>query len=126
MADDIRTFTVTVAAGTLETAPAITALALPRADLERVDIVVPSGHSGQTGIALALAQQQVIPFEDGTWIQADDESISLPLDDYPESGQWSALAFNDDVFAHSFYLRFLLNRRAALVGVGGDFAPLVF
>lgn len=111
MADDIRTFTVTVPVGTLESAPQETPLALPLAVVERLDILIPSGHSGETGIALAMSGTQVIPHEESNWIVGNGSEISFPLEDYPESGDWSALAFNADVFEHSFHLRFLLDRR---------------
>lgn len=122
MAERIEHFTVTVAASTAQASPAAIALAFDPGTVENIEIVVPPGHNGLTGIALRVAGQQVIPHTAGAFIIANGEVIDWPLEGFLNTGDWSALAFNTDVYAHSFYLRFLVNEVAA---PGADVPGLV-
>lgn len=108
MAERVRAFAVTVAANTVRTAPAETAMALPRGIIERVEIIIPDGHVGITGIAIAYAHQRVYPEIDNTWLQANDDKFTFEPDPKLSSGAWSAFAFNEDVFQHTFYVRFVV------------------
>lgn len=109
MAERIEAFSVSVPAGTASSAPQLTALTIDPGEVERVEIFVPSGHAGLTGFALDLGQQQIIPYDGATFIVADSDTISWPMAKYGNSGQWRLRAYNTDVYAHSFYIRFLVN-----------------
>jgi hypothetical protein len=78
--------------------------------VRELEIVIPAGHAGVTGIAIAQAHQVVIPATGNVWIIGDDEVIRWPLDGYANSGQWSAFVYNTD-FAnpHSWYVRWLID-----------------
>lgn len=103
----IEAFTVAVPRKTLRAAPATTALAFTDGVVVWVEIVIPTGHIGQTGIRLAYGGQQVIPDTVGAFITSNGETIHWDLDEYPTGGRWQAVAYNaDTVNAHSFYLRF--------------------
>lgn len=124
MADDIRSFTVSVAAGTVEASPQVDALDLPQAVVERVDVIIPAGHGGETGIGLAIAGAQVIPFNEDEWITGDDVRLEFPLQNYPTTGQWSTFTWNTDDFDHTFYLTFLLSRASLFAATTGEFTPI--
>lgn len=120
MADRVEQFTVTVSAGTPIAAPQETALKLTPADVERVDIYIPAGHAGLTGFRLAVAHSPILPANTGAYIVGEDERLTYPLEDFPDSGQWSIFAYNLDVFPHAFYLTFLLKVvRHDYVVIGG-------
>lgn len=126
MADEIRIFQPSCIGGISPSSPVRTALSVPLAVVERIDIKIPPGHRGLTGIALAFAGQQVIPYQDGTWLIGDGDDIQFQVESYPESGQWQAVMYNSGVFEHTWYLRFLLDRQTAIMGGGGEFVPLTF
>jgi hypothetical protein len=66
------------------------------------------GHSGLTGLRLAVAHSPVIPRTEGAWIIGNDEKITWDVTGYPSTGAWSVFGYNTDAFAHSFHLRFLI------------------
>lgn len=108
MADRVEHFTVTAAAGTTKAAPAEVAINFPPGEVERFDVIIPDGHAGLTGIALALAHQPIIPRTPGTFFVGNDDEITLPMENLPNAGSWSARVYNTDVFDHSWYLRVLV------------------
>ena len=110
MADRVEIRSVTCPAATAQTAAIETDLTFPAGVVREVEIIIPSGHAGVTGIALAQAHQIVIPASGNTWIISDDEEIKWPLDNFLNSGSWSAFTYNKDATnPHSWYLRFLID-----------------
>jgi hypothetical protein len=107
MAQQVYAFPVTVAAGTPSTAPTAVDVSFPQAIVTEVQIIVPDGHAGLTGIALQQAHQAVIPKNAGHFIVSNDEKLSFPLEDFLDNGNWQALVYNTDIYGHTFYLRFL-------------------
>lgn len=113
MADEFRTFAVTIPAGTAQGSPQITALAIPIDRLaSRIQIVVPGGCNGQVGFAFANAHQQVIPYGAGQWIITDRELIDWAIGDVLNDADWSIIAYNTGSFAHTLQIRFLLELAA--------------
>ena len=100
--------TFTVAAGTALAAPQLAPVALEDASLVSVRIVIPDGHNGLTGLQVRWAGTQVIPFGTGTWITANDEVMDIPWDGEITATGLALAGYNTDVFAHSFYLRWLV------------------
>jgi hypothetical protein len=98
-----------VTAGTAIATPVSQALTPSEEIVTDLEIVIPTGHVGLTGIAIFYASRQVIPFDTGDWITANGDVIHWPLSDFPTGGQWVAKAYNTDVYDHSFYLRWLVN-----------------
>lgn len=103
-----RTFPtrITTPLSTTRASPQTTAVALPQGTLVRVEVVVPSGHAGLTGLALRYAGEHVWPWGPDTWIEADDEVLSAVLD-FPLGGSTlDVLTYNtDDTFDHDHLLR---------------------
>lgn len=110
MADQLFVYDVTAPANTPSTAPVeIAQLAGGLYVVEQVRIVVPAGHVGLTGLALAFGHQPVIPFNTGAFISGDDEVFDYQLGDYPNGVPWTVFVCNNDVLAHVWELRWQVN-----------------
>ena len=103
--DQLWPLTVTVPAGTPPTAPLIVPWPLIDANLDYIDIIVPDGHSGQTGIAVYWSGTQILPWGTNSWIIANNEKIHTPITTYITIGGLEIYAYNTGQFDHSFYLR---------------------
>lgn len=109
MADRVELFDFTIAAGVARAAPVEVALGFDPGEVEEIELVIPDGHAGLTGIQLALAHQPIIPKTRGSFIRGNDEVIRWPMHNLPNSGAWSAFGFNTDSYDHGFTVRFLVN-----------------
>lgn len=109
MAQRIEAKEVTVAASTLKSAPAVTALPFADGIVTRIEVRVPPGPSGLAGFQVRHSGQRIIPRRDDIWIVADDEPLDWSLSDYPTGGAWQLAAYNTDIYPHTFYLRFHLD-----------------
>lgn len=133
MAQRVLAAQVTVTAGTAVSAPHAVDVSFSAGTVTSIEIIIPDGHAGFTGIALQQAHQQIIPEKSGTWIIGNNDNPIFPVSDYLNNGSWQALMYNTDVYDHSFYLRFLvdnINASAATTAfatgtpiVVGDAAP---
>lgn len=108
MASRVEQFEITTPAGTLQAAPITTALVFLEGTVQRMELTIPGGHAGLTGIALFHSSIQVIPFQAGTFIRGDDQDMKWDLARYPTGAKWSVRTFNTDVFAHTHHLRLLI------------------
>lgn len=109
MAREVRTFAVTIPAGTALTAPHVEDLDMPARIVERVRVRVPPGPAGVVGFALGAAGVRVIPFGEDQWVVADDEVLELPLVGQIESGAWQLQGYNTGVYDHTLQVTFLLD-----------------
>lgn len=124
MADEVRTFTVSIPAGTLSTAPQVTDLTMPARIVTEVRVRVPPGPAGTVGFALAAAGVSIIPWNAGAWLVANDETVTLPLANQLTSGAWQLRAYNVGVFAHALYVTFLLDLPQLRGGATVSLVPL--
>ena len=108
MASEIRSFQVTIPAGTPIASPFTQAITFPPRTVVQVDWQVPPGPSGLMGWSLTVAGQPVIPRNPGSFIVADNVARSWPLEGYPDQGQWQVTGYNTDIYPHTVYLDFLL------------------
>jgi hypothetical protein len=121
MPDRVEIFTISCPPATAPGSPVEILTAFDPGAAVKVTIVIPDGHAGITGIALAVAHQPVIPKnrrekagEPYKFIEGNDETYPLELDGYPQTGAWSAFLFNEDaVNEHSWQLRFEVNEVVA-------------
>lgn len=95
-----------VPAGTTEAAPLTVDVPLEDALLVDIEIIVPGGHKGFTGIKIRQSSQQVLPWGNNNWIIADSWSRVFDMDTEIGSQSISVQAFNTDFYDHTFYLRF--------------------
>lgn len=113
MADRVEWFDVTVAAGTAKASAVETATTFNPGVVTRIEITIPDGHAGLTGISLMQAHEQVIPNTSGKFIVGNDRTLSWDTTNYLDNGDWSVSCYNTDVFAHTFHIAFLINENIA-------------
>lgn len=117
MADRIEPFTITVPAGTLQSAHAEFPLNFADGRVDRLEIRVPPGPSGLVGFRVAHSGQSVIPYSGSEWIVADNEYLDWDTDNYPVGNAWEVWAYNEDVYPHALYFRFHITEVVALAPI---------
>jgi hypothetical protein len=115
---------VTVAAGVLRTAPVETDLSFPPGTVVQVQIVIPAGVAGLGGFQLTNSGQPAIPYNTGAFFIGDDEIVTRDITGYNNSGRWGFRAFNEDVNAHTFQIRFSIVENDVHVPVETPSQPL--
>jgi hypothetical protein len=108
MTAQYRSFQVTIPAGTPQASPVVINTQFEPLAVDQIDIRIPPGPLGQMGFQIASSRQQVIPWNAGQFIIANDEPLSFPSTNYPDSGDWQVIGFNTGVFNHSIWVRFAL------------------
>lgn len=109
MAQEVQAFSATIPAGTPQSAPVAISLAMPPRVVRRIEWKVPPGPKGNMGFQIGMAGTQLIPYSVGAFIVADDDSEGWDLVGLPSSGAWQLLGYNTGIFAHTVYLRFLVD-----------------
>ena len=97
--------TITVPAGTTAAVPQITNLSVGSVVIDAVEIRIPPGHMGVTGIALEFSGTRIVPWTDTTaWIIGNDDLLAFDVD-LEVSVPVQVKAYNTGGFDHTFYLR---------------------
>lgn len=110
-------FTITTVAGTPRNLPAVTPLQVPRGILESVDLLVPSGHAGQTGILFTLSGQQILPWSAVVaWITGDGFTQTFEVGIEVDT-LLRAITYNEGQFPHSHFVRCKIRQIAATSGM---------
>lgn len=105
-ATTVYSFQPTIPAGTTQATPFKQALTFPVFQVDKIEWRVPPGPLGNMGFYLASLGQQIIPFQAGQWIIANDEAKEWNLADLMTSGAWQFVGYNLGQWAHSVYLTF--------------------
>jgi hypothetical protein len=113
MVSEIRTFAVTIPAGTALDTPYTEAITFPPRVVTAIHWKVPPGPSGLMGWALTVADSPVIPRAQGTYFVTDNDSDTWTLEGYPDQGDWQVTGYNTDIYDHTVYLDFLLDQISA-------------
>lgn len=113
MVSEIRTFAVTIPAGTPLATPFVQAITFPPRIVTAIHWKVPPGPSGLMGWALTIAGNPVIPRVQGTYFVTDNDSDTWTLEGYPDQGQWQLAGYNTDIYDHTVFLDFLLDQISA-------------
>jgi len=106
---EVRSFAVTIPAGTAITAPYTQDIYTPARVLAALHWKVPPGPSGLMGWRLTMSGGNPVIPTGGGWIIADDEDATWNLTDQPDSGFWELTGYNTDIYPHTVYLDFLLD-----------------
>lgn len=109
MASEVQTFTCTVPAGTVQASPVTIDLTMPPRTVRRIEWFVPSGNRGLLGWAIGAAGVPIIPRNAGAWIVAEAVDRGWDFETPVNSGAWQFFGYNTGAYAHSVYLRFLLD-----------------
>lgn len=108
-AAEIRSFAVTIPAGTAQASPVTIDVSFPPRTVIGVSWKVPPGPSGLMGWRLTMSGGNAVVPTGGGWIIADDQAGTWPLIDQPDSGAWEVTGYNTDIYDHAVYLDFLLD-----------------
>lgn len=117
MATEVRSFAVSIPAGTLSTAPQVSALTMPPRIVTSIRVRVPPGPRGLMGWAISASGTVILPWNAGAWMVQDDEVTDWPLEGQIMSGAWQLTAYNTGVYAHSVYLTFSLEPIGSRAGL---------
>ncbi len=107
-----RTFTtrVTTPFNTLQASPLETSFALPQGELVSIEVVIPAGHAGLTGLAIDYSGEHIFPWGRGTFLQGDDDKIVMAVGRDLGGSPVTIRTFNtDDTFGHDHLLRFVVD-----------------
>jgi hypothetical protein len=105
-ANRVESFDVLVAAGTAQAAAVTTDCTFQDGVLVRLELDVPDGHAGLTGIQILSAKGQMIPYTAGTFLVANDHQFGWDLVGQIDTGSFQVKAFNTDIYPHTFHVRF--------------------
>lgn len=105
MATRIWEIQVTVPAGTLQAAPQVTPWVTEDNLINLIELEVPPGHNGLTGIRVMKGDVPLLPYNANAFIVANDYTAQFPVNDYTPTGDVSIQAFNTGAYPHTFYLR---------------------
>jgi hypothetical protein len=100
----VRTLQATVAAGVTAAAPAAQSWDVGPATLRRLEITVPNGHNGLTGIAFVVGGSRVVPFDADEWLVGNGQTFVFSPDLQLAGGVISVVQFNLGDFPHSHLL----------------------
>lgn len=121
MVDDVQIFHVTAAVGTSAASPQVVNLAMPPRRIIGIEILIPDGARGSSGIALGAAGTRFIPSNANSYIISNDEIIRWPYVAGLDSGAWQAFVYNIGTFAHTYEVRFLCNLLTAPLKTSTNF-----
>ena len=105
MAARIWEIQVTVPAGTLQAAPQVTPWITEDNLINLIELEVPPGHNGLTGIRVMKGDVPLLPYNSNSFIVANAYTNSFPVNDYVPTRDVSIQAFNTGAYPHTFYLR---------------------
>lgn len=119
MSIQVFSFTVTCPAGTAKAAAILTNLTIPIREVREIEVRVPNGPNGEMGFALAIAGQNMIPFNPGEYVVTSDEIVQWSLTGYPTSGAWQVRMYNTGNYDHTIQIRFYVDLVDSTANAGG-------
>lgn len=99
---------VTVPASTAELTPFSVTLPLENALLIDIEVIIPDGHLGQTGVRILQSQQQILPWGNRSWLRGNGYSRIFQVNGEIGARSISVQGYNIDFRQHVFLLRFHL------------------
>lgn len=108
---------VITAAGVPQSSPQATTALIPAGLLVSVDLQIPPGHHGLTGIRLTLAGAVILPYSNpASWIVGDDLQQTFAVNTQVDT-QLRVETYNTGQYPHTHYLRFLVQALPSTAGV---------
>lgn len=109
--------TIATPAGIAPGLPVVTNVGQPHGWLEQIDLTIPPGHSGATGIRFVLSGITILPYSTpGQWIIGDDlhEVFDVPIE--VDTG-FRVNTYNTGQFPHVHLIRFKIRQLPAAAGL---------
>lgn len=108
MARDIKSFSVTVPAGTGSLGTfAIFPINFEPRRVTGIEIMFPYGSRGAVGLAVGNSTTPLIPSNAGGYLTGDDTTLKYDLSGYVDSGNWTLFAWNIGSWPHTVQIRFI-------------------
>lgn len=101
----VYSLTVAVPAGTPIANPVIVPWITEDAVISDIEILIPSGPNGTTGIRIMKGDVQLLPWSASSWIIGNDYNRTFPIGGYIPTADVKVQAYNIGQNAHNFYLR---------------------
>lgn len=96
---------VTTPANTAKASPQTTTWTKVVGNLNSIELVVPTGHAGNTGISIQANGVNYLPWGNATlWLVADNLQRVFPMQ-FVWYYDLKVLTYNTDLFPHTHYLR---------------------
>jgi hypothetical protein len=105
MATRIYEIQVTVPAGTAQANPQVTPWVTEDNLINLIELEVPPGHNGLTGIRVMKGDTPLLPYNANSFIVANAYTSAWPVNDYIPTSDLKIQAFNTGAYPHTFYLR---------------------
>jgi len=70
-----------------------------------IELEIPPGHNGLTGIRVVKSGVQLLPWSSGTFIIANDYTRVFPIGVYMPTTDLTLQGYNTGQYPHTFYLR---------------------
>lgn len=102
----VQHFSPTIPAGTPATSLYKLQMQLGQFQVDWVELDIPPGSQGNVGFYLASSNQQVIPYQPGTFLVSTGTFRHWDLTGYPTSGDWQFYGYNLGTFAHTINITF--------------------
>lgn len=109
MASRIWEIAVTVPINTLQSAPQVTKWITEDNLVNSIELTVPPGHNGLTGIRIMKGDVQLLPYSANSFIVANDYTKEFLVNDYVPTADVSIQTYNTGGYPHTFYLRATLS-----------------
>ena len=103
-------------ANTAKSAYTTTAVPIATVQLWRMEVRIPAGHQGLTGIALIDSGVFVIPYSAGamSWLTGDNDLLEYPYDKELGANVQLATYNTDTVYNHGWQVRLIYTPMAAI------------
>ena len=112
--DRIYVLTITAPAGTPQSAPVTKAFPLEDGLLDKIQMLIPFGHNGTTGIAVKHGDVTLLPWGQGSWLIGSNEWTEFPVNQEVLTDSLHVEAYNGGTFDHSWYLRAFIKDSPAI------------
>lgn len=88
------------------TSPTSYTVSLGDVMLDKIDIRIPPGHNGTTGLRIVFNGSYIVPWsQGGDWLIMNDEALEVLVGTEVDTHLTLQL-YNTDVYSHTAYLRF--------------------
>lgn len=106
----LRSFDVSIPAGTLPTSPLVTATAFEAAAVDSIEWTFPDGCNGVVGVQFGARGVPVLPDTPRVYLVRSGSTASLEVDDMPTNGDWSVIGYNTGAFTHVVHVAYRIHR----------------
>lgn len=116
----VYNLTFTVPAGTNSFAPLVMPWVTEDNVIQDIELMVPPGHNGLTGIRVSKGDVQLLPWSPNTFIVANNYNRVFAVGAYIPTGDLTVQGYNQGAYAHSFFLRMTVTNRELPAGQSGS------